>query len=84
MSPSEEEDDRREFLEACGRFTSVTPPAITALLSTSLSSGAIARSDGRRGVSLITAAENRRPRSAPSEAAQESRVTAPTQAAPQT
>lgn len=75
---SSEEDDRREFLEACGRFASVTPPAITVLLSTSLTSSAIASSDGRRRVSLITTAENRRPREEPSEAAQVSGVTAPT------
>lgn len=37
-----EEDDRREFLKACGRFAVVTPPAMTILLSTSLTSDAIA------------------------------------------
>jgi hypothetical protein len=35
--------DRRKFLAACGRFAVVTPPAVTLLLSTSLSSDAIAR-----------------------------------------
>ncbi len=59
---SSEEDDRREFLRSCGRFASVTPPAITALLSTSLSSSAITSSNGRRRVCLITIAESRRPR----------------------
>lgn len=39
-----EEDDRREFLKTCGKFAVVTPPAITMLLSTSLTSNAIARS----------------------------------------
>ncbi|MDE5459816.1 hypothetical protein GWG67_03795 [Bradyrhizobium sp. CSS354] len=58
---SPEEDDRREFLRFCGRFASVTPPTITALLSTSLTSTAIASSDGPRRVCLITIAESRRP-----------------------
>lgn len=39
--------DRRKFLAACGRFSVVTPPAITMLLSTSLTSQAIAHSGGR-------------------------------------
>lgn len=58
---SPEEDDRREFLRSCGRFASVTPPKITALLSTSLTSSAITRSDGQRRVCLISIAQNRRP-----------------------
>jgi hypothetical protein len=37
-------EDRRKFLIACGRFAAVTPPAMTLLLSTSLTSTAIARS----------------------------------------
>ncbi|QQO12631.1 hypothetical protein JJB99_24630 [Bradyrhizobium diazoefficiens] len=37
-------EDRREFLKSCGKFAVVTPPAMTLLLSTSLSSTAIARS----------------------------------------
>ncbi|MGL3107991.1 MULTISPECIES: hypothetical protein [unclassified Bradyrhizobium] len=41
---SSEEDDRREFLKTCGRFAAVTPPAMTLLLATSLTSDAIARS----------------------------------------
>lgn len=41
-----EEDDRREFLKTCGRFAVVTLPAIPALLSTSLTSAAIAKSGG--------------------------------------
>ncbi|HKH03307.1 MAG TPA: hypothetical protein VKB08_21670 [Bradyrhizobium sp.] len=38
------EADRRQFLANCGRFAVVTPPAITMLLSTSLTSDAIAGS----------------------------------------
>ncbi|MCW2286565.1 hypothetical protein M2323_004362 [Rhodoblastus acidophilus] len=38
--------DRRAFLSALGRFSAVTPPAITLLLSTTLSSQAIAHSGG--------------------------------------
>ena len=45
----DEDDDRREFLKTCGRFVAVTPPAMTLLLSTSLTSRAIARSGGRDG-----------------------------------
>lgn len=41
------EQSRREFLKKCGRFAVVTPPAITFLLSTSLSSDALAKSGGR-------------------------------------
>jgi len=41
--------DRREFLKKCGKFAAVTPPAITMLLSTSLTSDAIAKSGGGGG-----------------------------------
>jgi hypothetical protein len=41
------DDDRRKFLAACGKFAVVTPPALTVLLSTSLSSKAITNSGGR-------------------------------------
>jgi len=41
-----EDDDRRAFLKTCGRFAVVTPPAMTLLLSTSLTSTAIASSGG--------------------------------------
>lgn len=41
-----EDDDRRAFLKTCGRFAAVTPPVMTLLLSTSLTSKAIARSGG--------------------------------------
>ncbi|EIG63196.1 hypothetical protein FXB41_35460 [Bradyrhizobium canariense] len=39
-----DQDDRREFLKTCGKFAAVTPPTITLLLSTSLTSDAIAKS----------------------------------------
>ncbi|RJT29258.1 hypothetical protein D3227_32385 [Mesorhizobium waimense] len=39
---------RRDFLKKAGRFAAVTPPAITPLLGTSLSSAAIAKSGGSR------------------------------------
>jgi hypothetical protein len=41
-------DDRRDFLKKCGKFAAVTPPAITMLLSTSLTSNAIAKSGGNK------------------------------------
>lgn len=41
-----EDDDRRAFLKNCGRFAAVTPPVMTLLLSTSLTSKAISRSGG--------------------------------------
>jgi hypothetical protein len=44
----QEVEDRRKFLISAGRFAAVTPPAITLLLSTSLTSDAIAAS-GPRG-----------------------------------
>jgi hypothetical protein len=43
---AEVDADRRKFLASCGKFAAVTPPALTILLSTSLSSDAIARSGG--------------------------------------
>lgn len=46
---NEEDDDRREFLKSAGRFAAVTPPTITFLLSTSLTSKAIAGSSGKSG-----------------------------------
>lgn len=45
----EADDDRREFLKKCGKFAVITPPAVTFLLSTSMSSKAIAASSGRPG-----------------------------------
>lgn len=47
--PSKSDDDRREFLKSCGRFAIITPPAVTMLLSTSLTSNAIAKSGGGGG-----------------------------------
>jgi len=43
------DDDRREFLKSCGRFAATVPPVMTVLLSTSLSSAAIAKSTGGGG-----------------------------------
>ena len=45
--PKPSGDDRRDFLKKCGTFAAVTPPAVTFLLSTSMSSKAIAASSGR-------------------------------------
>jgi hypothetical protein len=43
-------EDRRKFLISAGRFAAVTPPALPLLLSTSLTSDAIAHSGiGRKG-----------------------------------
>ena len=42
-----EVEDRRNFLKSAGRFAAVTPPAITLLLSTSLTSDAIAHSGAK-------------------------------------
>lgn len=42
------EQDRREFLKKFGKAAVVAPPAITVLLSTSLSSPAIAQSGGSK------------------------------------
>ncbi|RST30068.1 hypothetical protein HMF7854_03920 [Sphingomonas ginkgonis] len=47
--PRPDEDDRRDFLKKCGTFALVTPPAVTFLLSTSMSSKAIAASSGKPG-----------------------------------
>jgi len=35
---------RREFVEGCGKFAAVAPPVLTFLLSTTMTSGAIAKS----------------------------------------
>ncbi|MCA6113945.1 hypothetical protein J6524_03255 [Bradyrhizobium sp. WSM 1738] len=40
----QEIEDRRKFLISAGKFAAVTPPAMTLLLSTSLTSDAIAHS----------------------------------------
>jgi len=47
-SENDADADRRKFLAACGKFAAVTPPAITLLLSTSLTSDAIAASGAGR------------------------------------
>lgn len=41
-------EDRRQFLQACGKFALTVPPAMTMLLSTSLVSPAIAQSVGEQ------------------------------------
>jgi hypothetical protein len=46
QAPKQADLARRAFLESCGRFAVVTPPAISLLLSTSLSSPAVAASGG--------------------------------------
>lgn len=46
---SEDGEDRRSFLKSCGKFAAVTPPVVSILLSTSLTSDAIARSGGSYG-----------------------------------
>jgi hypothetical protein len=43
---SGEEAARRDFLKKAGRYALVTPPAVTALLSTSMNSSAVAASGG--------------------------------------
>ncbi len=47
--PISADEDRRKFLATAGRFAVVTPPAISVLLSTSLTSSAVAQSGGRGG-----------------------------------
>lgn len=46
MRVDNEDDDRRAFLKTCGKFAAVTSPTMTLLLSTSLTSRAIAHSGG--------------------------------------
>lgn len=45
----EPDAERRNFLQACGKLAVLTPPAVTFLLSTSMSSKAIAASGGTGG-----------------------------------
>lgn len=40
------QSDRRDFLKSCGKYSLTVPPVMTALLSTTLSSPAIAQSGG--------------------------------------
>jgi hypothetical protein len=50
ISPDDDQDEeRRKFLATCGRFAAVTPPMLTMLLSTSLTSSAVAGSMGHAG-----------------------------------
>ena len=42
----ESEQDRRNFIKSCGRFVVTVPPAMTTMLTTSLTSNAIAKSTG--------------------------------------
>ena len=49
MAYDPEIEDRRKFLISCGKFAAITPPAMTLLLSTSLTSTAIARSGSQYG-----------------------------------
>jgi hypothetical protein len=50
ISPEDDQgEDRRKFLATCGRFAAVTPPAITLLLSTTLTSNEVMASTGRTG-----------------------------------
>lgn len=43
---NEADPARREFLANCGRFATLVPPAMTVLLSTTLTSNAVAASGG--------------------------------------
>ncbi|WP_313436664.1 hypothetical protein [Novosphingobium sp.] len=43
------ESDRRSFLTACGKYSLLVPPTMTMLLSTTLTSPAIAKSGGQGG-----------------------------------
>jgi hypothetical protein len=47
LEPQTSELERRKFLAVCGRFAVITPPAMSILLSTSLTSTAIASSGGK-------------------------------------
>ena len=47
--PNDADERRRDFLKKCGRFAAVTPPAVTLLLSTAMTSGALAKSGGGGG-----------------------------------
>jgi hypothetical protein len=48
-APLDMKEDRRRFLQTCGRFAVTVPPAMTIMLSTSLTSAAIAASSGGGG-----------------------------------
>jgi hypothetical protein len=43
------DEDRREFLKACGKFASITPPALALLMSTTLKAQASSHRGGDGG-----------------------------------
>jgi hypothetical protein len=45
-APAGEDNDRRKFLKAAGKFAALVPPAMTFLLSTSMTASATGRSGG--------------------------------------
>jgi len=49
VSDTQGEEDRRNFLRSCGRLAVTVPPAMTVLLSTSLTTDAIAKSTSGGG-----------------------------------
>lgn len=49
IEESKLQSDRRAFLKGCGKYSLTVPPVMTVLLSTSLSSPAIAKSGGNGG-----------------------------------
>jgi hypothetical protein len=49
VSDNESDNERRDFLKKCGKYAAITPPAVTFLLSTTMSGKAIAASSGRPG-----------------------------------
>ncbi|WP_342239597.1 hypothetical protein [Inquilinus sp. OTU3971] len=59
--PDRSDQNRRDFLSKCGRFAVITPPAVTILLSTSLTSEAIAKSGGKTGGPFTGWTRSRRP-----------------------
>jgi hypothetical protein len=54
-TPKQTDLARRAFLESCGKFAVVTPPAISLLLSTTLASPAVAVSGGNSNGSSSSA-----------------------------
>ncbi|TSD85901.1 hypothetical protein FFK22_025240 [Mycobacterium sp. KBS0706] len=59
--PDSSKQNRRDFMSKCGRFAVITPPAMTILLSTSLTSEAIAKSGGKKGGSFAEHTPSTRP-----------------------
>lgn len=60
IAPKQADLARRAFLESCGKFAVVTPPAISLLLSTTLASPAVAASGGSSGSNGSSSASNGR------------------------